>query len=271
MFYSIIVSLLLGLVAVFPPYLGFLYTGKLINEFKNRGVRKGLIIFFLSGIGISLVFSEIPLISIFFSVYGTIFILYLTFEKYDIGEWNKAFMSTIISILLLGIIYLLNRDFFLNLKEIFTQQILITMKKVEPSIPSEEALKMTKDIFKELLTYFTVFIFLQNLLTSFTVNLKKSINWEFSYVFLLGYIGAFIAIRFYNIDNLYVQNLMNSIKYLYILYGFKELYVKVKNTLKMKFLSFGIGLLILSIQPAILFIYGSLRSFKIFTAKEEDK
>ena len=33
MLYSIIVSLLLGLLAVFPPYLGFLYTGKIIKEF----------------------------------------------------------------------------------------------------------------------------------------------------------------------------------------------------------------------------------------------
>ena len=46
MLYSIIVSLLLGLLAVFPPYLGFLYTGKIIKEFKDRGIKKGLIVFF---------------------------------------------------------------------------------------------------------------------------------------------------------------------------------------------------------------------------------
>ena len=49
MLYSIIVSLLLGLLAVFPPYLGFLYTGKIIKEFKDRWIKKGLIVFFLSG------------------------------------------------------------------------------------------------------------------------------------------------------------------------------------------------------------------------------
>ena len=270
MLYSIIVSLLLGLLAVFPPYLGFLYTGKIIKEFKDRGIKKGLIVFFLSGIGISLIFNVIPLIAMFFSIYGVILVLYLIFEKYDIGEWNKAFMSTVISMLLLGIIYLLNRDFFLNLKVVFIEQVLVTIKKVEPSISGDEALKMTKDIFNELLVYSTVFVFLQNLLTSFTINLKKSINWEFSYVFLLGYIVTFVAIKIYKIDNIYVQNLMDSIKYLYILYGFKEFYLKIKNIFKMKFLSFGIVLLILSIQPAILFIYGSLRSFKLFTAKEED-
>ena len=271
MLYSIIVSLLLGLLAVFPPYLGFLYVGKIIKEFKDRGIKKGLIIFFLSGIGVSLVFNVIPLIAMFFSVYGVILVLYFIFEKYDIGEWNKAFMSTTISMLLLGIIYLLNRDFFLNLKTAFIEQVLITIKKVEPSVSSEEAMKMTKDIFHELLVYSSVFIFLQNILTSFTVNFKKAIKWEFSYIFLLGYIGAFVAIKLYKIDNVFVQNLMDSIKYLYILYGFKEFYLKIKNTFKMKFLSFGIVLLILSIQPAILFIYGSLKSFKLFTAKEEDK
>ena len=175
MLYSIIVSLLLGLLAVFPPYLGFLYTGKIIKEFKDRGIKKGLIVFFLSGIGISLVFNVIPLIAMFFSIYGVILVLYLIFEKYDIGEWNKAFMSTVISMLLLGIIYLLNRDFFLNLKVVFIEQVLVTIKKVEPSISGDEALKMTKDIFNELLVYSTAFVFLQNLLTSFTINLKKSI------------------------------------------------------------------------------------------------
>ena len=252
MLYSIIVSLLLGLLAVFPPYLGFLYTGKIIKEFKDRGIKKGLIVFFLSGIGISLVFNVIPLIAMFFSIYGVILVLYLIFFFFDIGEWNKAFMSTVISMLLLGIIYLLNRDFFLNLKVVFIEQVLVTIKKVEPSISGDEALKMTKDIFNELLVYSTVFVFLHNLLTSFTINLKKTINWEFSYVFLLGYIVAFVAIK------------------IYILYGFKEFYLKIKNIFKMKFLSFGIVLLILSIQPAILFIYGSLKSFKLFTAKEED-
>ena len=147
----------------------------LFRLFKDRGIKKGLIVFFLSGIGISLVFNVIPLIAMFFSIYGVILVLYLIFEKYDIGEWNKAFMSTVISMLLLGIIYLLNRDFFLNLKVVFIEQVLVTIKKVEPSISGDEALKMTKDIFNELLVYSTVFIFLQNLLTSFTINLKKSI------------------------------------------------------------------------------------------------
>ena len=63
--------------------------------------------------------------------------------------------------------------------------------------------------------------------------------------------------------------------YIIIFIGFMLNFVgkkeKVKNIFKMKFLSFGIVLLILSIQPAILFIYGSLKSFKLFTAKEEDR
>ena len=36
MLYSIIVSLLFGLLAIFPPYLGFLYSGKIIKEFEKQ-------------------------------------------------------------------------------------------------------------------------------------------------------------------------------------------------------------------------------------------
>lgn len=270
MLYSIIVSLFLGLLAVFPPYLGFLYTSKIIKEFKNRGLLKGLIIFILSGIGIGVIFNVIPLILSFYSVYGVIIALYFIFEKYDIGEWNKAFMSMVISALCLGIVYLLNEKFFLNLKELFAQQVVITIKKMDPNMLDKEILKMTKQVFEEFLSYSAVFIFLQNLFTTYAINFTKKISWDFSYVFLIGYISAFISIKYFEVDNVYVKNLLDTVKYLYILYGFSKFNKLINDKLNMKFLSFGITLLIITLQPALLFIYGSIKSFKLFIPKEED-
>lgn len=270
MLYSIITSLFLGLLAVFPPYLGFLYSSKIIKEFKNRGILKGFIIFGISGIGIGLVFNIIPLILMFYSVYGVIIAMYFVFERYDIGEWNKAFMSMIISILCIGIVYLLNEEFFIKLKEAMTQQIILTIQKMDKNIVDKDTINITKEVFRELLAYSTVFIFLQNLFTSYVINVKNKISWDFSYVFLLVYIGTFIAIKFLKLDNIYIQNTLNAIKYLYILYGFFKFNEYMLKKSKMKFLSFGITLVIFMIQPALLFIYGSIKSFKLFTAKEED-
>ena len=60
-----------------------------LKEFKDRGIKKGLIVFFLSGIGISLIFNVIPLIAMFFSIYGVILVLYLIiFVRITENLWN---------------------------------------------------------------------------------------------------------------------------------------------------------------------------------------
>lgn len=270
MFYAIVVAFMLGLLSILPPYFGFLYSSKVIKEIKTRGWKKGLTIFLISGVGVSLVFNVIPLILVFFAIYGTTIAIYFIMEKFEVEQWNLAFLSTLLTMVLLGIIYLLNRNFFILLQKEFTNQIILTMGKIDKSVPMEEILSISKSFFDSLLTYLAVFIFLSNIFTSYIIDKENSDKWEFSYIFLLAYIAAFIAIKYFKQESIYFTNIRESIKYFYIIYGLKESFVIIRKKTKMKFFSAGIVMLIYTIQPAILFIYGSLKSFKLFNKKEED-
>lgn len=268
MIYSVVVALLLGLLSIFPPYLGFLYSGKIIKEVKNRGYIKGLIIFGISGGLISVVFNVLPLVYIFFGIYGIMILFYFLMEKTILEKWDKAFIITCISIVAIFIIYYTNLDFFKYLNDGLTKQITETMSKFDKNIPQAETLKIIEDFFNNLLSYMMIFIFFSNILTYVVIDKKNWEKWEFSYIYLIPYIVFFLLNKYGTMDKYIIYNLMESIKYIYVIYGLKEFYINLKNKSKLKFFSIGIAILIYSIQPFILFVYGALKSFKL--TKKED-
>lgn len=268
MIYSIVIALSLVLLSVFPPYLGFLYSGKIIEEFKKRGLFKGLIIFGISGSLISTVFSQLPLVFIYFSIYGTMILCYFIFEKTNLKKWDKAFIITIISFIFIFLIYYANQDFFKLLKESMNNSIWDAVAKLDKSMPQKEVMEILKNFYDKLLSYLMIFVFLSNVLTYVILDKKTWEKSEFSYIFLLGYIFSFLFVKYSGTENYILNNLAESIKYAYILYGLKEFFVKIKNKSKLKFFSIGVTVLLYSIQPFIFFVYGGLKSFKL--TKKED-
>lgn len=270
MLYSIIVSLLFGLLAIFPPYLGFLYSGKIIKEFDNRGLLKGSIVFIVSAILISFVFSIKPMIFMFFSVYGISIIFYFILRKFDFGKWDKAFIATIFSIVLGTFVLINNKVFFLTLRSELINQVMNTVASLDKSVPIENVNLVIKEFFDKLLIYTIVFVFFSNLLTYINVNRKEWLRWELSYIFIIGYIATFLYGK-YAVDNYYVTSIRESIRIIYMIYGIKEFYLKVKEKLKLKFLTLGITMLLYNLEPFIFFVYGALKSFKLVKKNEEEK
>lgn len=270
MLYSIIVSLLFGLLAIFPPYLGFLYSGKIIKEFEKRGLLKGSIVFVISAILISFIFSIRPMILVFFSIYGISIAFYFLLKKFDFGKWDKAFIATIVSILLGALILNYEKVFFLTLKEELIKQVMNTVASIDKAVPIQDVNLMIKDFFDKLFIYTAIFIFFSHILTYIVVNKKNSLKWELSYVFIIIYILTFLYGK-YGIDNYYVRSLRESVQFIYMIYGMKEFYVKIREKLKLKFLTLGITMLLYSLEPFIFFIYGALRSFKLVKKNEEEK
>lgn len=270
MLYSIIVSLLFGLLAIFPPYLGFLYSGKIIKEFEKRGLLKGSIVFFISAILISFVFSIRPMILVFFSIYGISIAFYFLLRKFNFGNWDKAFITTIVSILIGAFILIYEKVFFLTLKDELVKQVMNTVASLDKSVSIEDINLIIRDFFDKLLIYTVVFIFFSHLLTYIVVNKKDSLKWELSYVFIIIYILTFLYGK-YGIDNYYVRSLRESVQFIYMIYGMKEFYIKIREKLKLKFLTLGITMLLYTLEPFIFFIYGALRSFKLVKKNEEEK
>lgn len=273
MFYAIIISISLGLFSIFPPYLGFFYTAKIIKEFEERGLIKGLIILGISSAIISYIFGIKPLVLVFFSIYGTIIILYFILKKIDfMSEWDKAFVIAIVAIIGIYSIYITNTDFFISFKDALMKQISLTITKIDGTIDLKEIQKVYIEFFKGTLALLFTFTFVSYLLTRYFVNKDGSDKWEFSYVFILGFIIAFIAIKFYNVKNIIVLNIVDAVKNVYAIYGIKCIYVFVKEKTKGKGNMLGVAtaMLLYSIHPIILFILGSITSFKLFRTKQED-
>lgn len=268
MLYSIIVALALGLLSIFPPYVGFLYSGKIIKEFKEKGLKKGLIILGVSGSLIAIVFNILPVVLMFFGVYGTIILMYFIFQKIKLSNWDKAFITTLIATALVVLVFYGNKEFFITLKDSTVKEVLATMIKIDKTITEPMIMASIDEVLSNLLNYSVVFIFISSLLTYVVVDRQNWEKWEFSYVYLLGYIISFLLIKFGKDSTNFTRNLMEIFKTLYIIYGVKEFYVIVKNKSKLKFFSIGLTMLIYSIEPFILFVYGAIKSFKL--KKEEE-
>jgi len=268
MLYSIIVALSLGLLSIFPPYVGFLYSGKIIKEFKERGLKKGLIIFGVSGSLVAIIFNILPIVLMFFGVYGTIILLYFLFQKTKLHNWDKTFITTVIATFLVVLVFYTNKSFFVFLKDSTVKEVIETMTKIDKSITPPMIMASISEVLNNLLNYTVIFIFISSLLTYVVVDRSDWEKWEFSYVYLIGYIITFLLIKFGKNDSILIKNLMESFKTLYVLYGVKEFYVRVKTKSKLKFFSIGLTMLIYSIEPFILFVYGAIKSFKL--KKEEE-
>lgn len=270
MLYSIIVAVSLGLLSIFPPYVGFLYSGKIIKEFKARGVLKGSIIFLISGAFVAFIFNIFPIIYMFFGVYGVIILFYFLFEKTKLHNWDKAFIMTVISMVIIIAIYYTNKTFFINLKDSTIKEVIATMTKIDGNITKDSIMLAINDTLNSMASYFAIFIFLSAILTYVVVNRESWEKWEFSYIYLVGYIISFLLSKYWKTDDLILKNLVNSFKYFYIIYGIKEFYVRVKSRSKLKFFSIGLTLLLYSIEPFILFVYGAIKSFKLRNEEEKN-
>jgi hypothetical protein len=273
MIFSIIKAWLFGIISIMPPYFGFLLTNHLITEY-DKDKRTAAIIMLFTMMGMSMYIGHPIYIMIFLAIYGIIIVGYLLSRRVrwlkNLGEFDKAVLVSIVTMCLITLVYYINIDYITStLTEIKSQVI----QQLESMFGGDKALveETVETTFKGFFNILFIYTFITYLLTSFTNKSKETVKkWTINYVHLLWFIGAYVAIYLFKIDNTIINNILKACQNVYIIYGFLAAYRSVtkKEGEKSKVLGIIFASLLYLLSPVILFIYGSISSFDLFKKRD---
>lgn len=262
--YSII-SIILYNLAMLVPITGFMLPSyKLKNGFKFS-LREQMVTNILILLGIFAISRES--IFLYITVFLIIELCYYGF-KYIKTKSNKIkIFDRIIITSIISTIFLILSIKFIN-SDVIELKKMVESMYVEHYGMSENDLKMAFKFMKNY-KYFLLYSYagLTTYLTYLTIGRKYYKSWTLSYGWLVFYIVPFILKRFFNMDNMLLENLMMITKVSYIVYAARILYNFVGNKIKIDFLKHVISVILVFYFPNISFILGGIVSFKILKIK----
>ncbi|TDT71487.1 hypothetical protein EV215_0863 [Hypnocyclicus thermotrophus] len=262
-----ILTLILGVVyfylGLFAPLFSFVFPFFMINQkkkFKNSYIKFNIYTYILILL-LSFTAKEDKIIVVIFVVnYVIIQIVYFFINK--INNFEKIFLSSVLSSFNFLIFYLIQKDFFdKNLK--LLQEVYINYFKLN----QQEVINYFKFFKSNSLYIIFIYMFLNVLILYFLINKKYFSNIKFKYYYLIFFIISIIYLKYIGY-NYILNNLLQIIQFTYMIYGVYKAYsiLKIKN----RFMSLSIVIMIFLISPFIYFLFGAFESFdlNIFNKKK---
>lgn len=199
------------------------------------------------------------LLMIFIGIYAIIEIIYFCFKKFDIiGTFDKMVVISTMTSSFVILVFYLNREFF--------QKIFDMIK-----LFYEEAWKMPQeliDVYNQIAAEQAIYILFTYLfimigITYLVIERVTLPSWEISYLYLVLYIVSVVLTDIFKIENVIINNMMKSLRFVYIIYGVKVVYYYLKSKLKYNFVITLIVVLLTNLFPIGAFIVGALKSFNL--------
>ncbi len=207
-------------------------------------------------------FIDSKLFLIFIGVFLVIEGSYNFFEKTDIKIFDRIFISTTISSI---IVYVMIGTFVGTpteladmMKKIYTEYI-----SVDPVV-----LKITLNYVRDQLPVIVFsYLLVINYLTYLLLKGVTYRKWTISYLWILVFIISFFINNILKIDNYYTKNLYFISIFIYILYGIRVLYSIFRYRISWKIYAKLLTIATAYFFPVVVFIIGAINSFGLVKIK----
>lgn len=266
-------SILFYLLALTIPLTGFMLPVYEIKNMVNMKKRKVILLNISVLLGILIItrfldiafnisFDPVKTIGCYLVIFLPIEILFCVFHKmeYFVEVFDRMIITgLLVSVLILTYLHFAGEEIDLivkTLKEIYLNNYNISSEELAPIF------KLMKDNALYIIySYVGVIIYL----TYLTLNRSEYSEWKISYQWLFFYIVPALIIRFTDIRNIYLINMLAITKITFIVYGIKVLYniMAGRDRTTINPISKFVALIIGFYFPNITFILGGLQCFDI--------
>lgn len=275
--YMSVMSVFFYILALTVPLAGFLLP---VYKIKNMlAMKKGKMIIFNISVPLAIMvitrvldvvfnipFDPVKTIGCYLAIFLPIEILYYIFFK--MKYFVKIFDRIIITGVLISVLVFVYLQFAGEEVELIRKTLEdFYLKKY--NITSQELTSVFK-VMKDNALYI-IYSYLGGMiyLTYYSLNRGDYSKWKISYQWLLFYIIPFLIMRFTDIKNIYLVNIMTMAKISFIVYGIKILYnfMVRKSRTSINIAGQVLAIIIGFSFPNITFILGGLQCFEVFKVK----
>lgn len=206
----------------------------------------------------------------FIGIYILIEFLYEILNRrfYKIGTFDKVFILTLIVGSIAAVTIYLNYEAISNT---YLNMITETLNKLKADGATEESLTFiytvkdflveNKEFLKNYCIYGAMLVFAVNSFIIYYILNRKSFKyWRVSYIWLVPYIILFFTTRYFIKDSMILENILEALKLIYIMYFCKIVYRLINSTLKKDGLSLIISLIVTLNMPWLAFAIGGIAS-----------
>lgn len=268
-------AVFLYILALIMPITGFLlpaYKIKSINTMKKNGwlilnITIPLAILVVIGILDTLMgiqFTKIKALGVYFMVFFPIELLYYFFVKikFFVNIFDRIIITGIL--ISLGVfLYIQNAGPEMEFIKKSLEEIYMEKYNIDSNSLALIFKMMKENAMYIIYTYLGAVVYL----TYFMVKRSTYSNWKISYQWLLFYIVPFLIMRFTDIKNIWLINIMEITKISFIVYGVKIVYNLISKKIKIDTVSQILSVMIGFLFPNILFAIGGLQCFEFMKIK----
>lgn len=260
-----ILSILLAIVffygGIFVSFAGFLFPFHMIRTILQKDKKEALlihgIVYLILLITAFSIGADRILMMIFIGIYAIIELIYILLKKYNLfGTFDKINISSIIATVFVFLLYFYYKETFHEYFEM--------LKIFNKEQMSHEFFAIYYEVIEKYALYILfIYIFIMTGITYVLTERKNIPNWEMSYIYLVLYIVFVVISDIFKIKNIYMENAIAAIRFVYMIYGIKVAFYYLKRKVKYKFLIIFTVIVITKVFPLGTFIVGALGSFNL--------
>ncbi|MGL4393143.1 MAG: hypothetical protein ACRCSK_06890 [Fusobacteriaceae bacterium] len=263
-----ITSVLLFFMAVSFPLFGavlLIYKIEKITILRQQEISNKILIEFLINLVIILLVGFAPFMSPeFLTIYAGYLLLeymfYLFQKKIRLDIFDRIAVSGVIGGIFLGLAYYFvlkyNNMNFDSIKQTYIELF------SKSGISSAEITKTFDTMQENIYVFIAGFAYVINYFVYWKFYKAYFLFWRISYLWIIIYIILFGLKYFYKYDNIYVRNILEFMKLIYIPAGIKFLYVNIFVRFNHKFIGRILLILLLIYFPLGLFVFGVYDSLR---------
>lgn len=190
--------------------------------------------------------------------------LYLKMKKSSISTFEKISLISLIMVSFFYVFYQTNLEMF---NRVFDEIQSIYFKTFEID---KNILVNAINYVKDRIIYMAyVFFYITAFMIYFLFERKYIKKWFLNYYLLIIFVFCQILITLNVTQSIVVINLLLIVKFIYTIFGIKELFFLLEKNIKFKFFRYMIILFLYFYLQEVVFIIGGFRSFKIKLKKRD--
>ncbi|MGM0507727.1 MAG: hypothetical protein ACQERZ_00965 [Fusobacteriota bacterium] len=259
-------SFLMYIVSMFFPIIGFFIPIIGIKEFRSNKKNNILVGHLIISFLILLLFNLNFVIHYIFIYVGMEIIFIFLDKKNNFNIYQKVIITSLVFTIFIGLYIKININ---QMEQILNETQNIYVSNFGFDKENIELVMQTLE--KYFLSIIFIYFFFENYMIYFILKKDQKSQWDFNYYLLLIYILVFFLKNILQYNNNYIINILLILKIPYIFYGIRKSYEKLEKVIKNKFLRSLMVISVTMISYNIMFIIGSIISFKIFKEGIEDE